>query len=136
MIVICGIFLVITTAVVQIQHSRIVIDEQLSLRAARDIVRSCQLVALSQQRYPATLRDLPPTTTPLAPTDLIGDGAQARKHGYIFSYRRLDDGTGFTLSLDPQVAQQTGGRHFYTDQDGQMHQNAQGPATGDDPVTP
>ena len=135
-VVIAGFALVAFLAVVQIQRARLVIDEQLALRAAREIAKSCQIVSLAQQHYPATLRDLPPSTAPMLETDLLGDGTMAIKHGYMFTYRRLDDGTGFTVSAEPQVPGQTGVRHFFMDQSGRVHERSSGPASNSDPVAP
>jgi hypothetical protein len=44
--------------------------------------------------------------------------ATGTKDGYVFTYLRGETGAGYSISARPAKANQTGARHFFTDQSG------------------
>jgi type IV pilus assembly protein PilA len=133
LIVVAIILIIAAIAIPNLLRARISANEASAVASCRTMNTASITYNSSYGAYPAALSNLGPSGAGVTPTsttaDLLdqvlapaGGGNTSTKSGYNFTYAAAAG--GYTLLADPQVSNQTGVRHFFTDQSGVVRWNA------------
>jgi len=133
LIVVAIILIIAAIAIPNLLRARISANEASAVASCRTMNTASITYNSSYGTYPATLSALGPSNgaTPtsssadlldqvLAPT---GGVNASTKSGYTFTYASATPFNTYTLNADPQVSNQTGVRHFFSDQSGVVRVN-------------
>jgi type IV pilus assembly protein PilA len=151
LIVVAIILIIAAIAIPNLLRARISANEASAVASLRTMNTASITYNSSYGQYPLTLSALGPSNgaTPtstsadlldqvLAPT---GGVLISNKSGYTFTFSPTPAvcsgaaGTCYSVNADPQVSNQTGVRHFYTDQSGVVRWNGTATAGfGDSPL--
>jgi type IV pilus assembly protein PilA len=132
LIVVAIILIIAAIAIPNLLRARISANEASAVASCRTMNTASITYNSSYGNYPQTLSALGPSNgaTPTSSSaDLLdqvlapaGGVLTSSKSGYNFTYAPTTG--GYTLNADPVVSNQTGVRHFYTDQSGVVRWNA------------
>jgi type IV pilus assembly protein PilA len=132
LIVVAIILIIAAIAIPNLLRARISANEASAVASCRTMNTASITYNSSYGNYPATLSALGPSNgaTPTSSSaDLLdqvlapaGGVNASTKSGYTFTY--AVGAGGYTLNADPVVSNQTGVRHFFTDQSGVVRWNA------------
>lgn len=132
LIVVAIILIIAAIAIPNLLRARISANEASAVASCRTMNTASITYNSSYGAYPANLSALGPSNgaTPTSTSaDLLdqvlapaGGGNTSTKSGYNFTYAQTTG--GYTLNADPVVSNQTGVRHFFTDQSGVVRWNA------------
>jgi type IV pilus assembly protein PilA len=137
LIVVAIILIIAAIAIPNLLRARISANEASAVASCRTMNTASITYNSSYGNYPATLSALGPSNgaTPTSSSaDLLdqvlapaGGVNVSSKSGYNFTFAQTAG--GYTLNADPVVSNQTGVRHFYSDQSGVVRWNATAAAT-------
>jgi type II secretory pathway pseudopilin PulG len=107
-------------------------QESSAIATLKMLNMACAEYSTTFGSYPWALTDLqkgPNGGLSSTAADLIDTSlATGTKDGYVFTYLRGVAGAGYSISARPAIANQSGARHFFTDQSGTIRF-----AIGEDP---
>lgn len=139
LIVVAIILIIAAIAIPNLLRARISANEASAVSSLRTINTACITYNSTYGTYPAALSDLGPVTPGGTPTStsadlldqVLGSAAAATtgKSGYLFTYAPGTGDASYTDNADPVAVNQTGVRHFYTDQSGVLRYNVTQAAT-------
>ena len=141
LIVVAIILIIAAIAIPNLLRSRMAANEASAVGSIRTINTSCVTFSVTYGiGFPTSLPNLvgnPPGTATSASADLIDSVLGAGlKSGYAFTLTggAVVNGVNptYTVTADPQVAGQTGTRHFFSDQSGVIRFNLSAQATSTD----
>jgi len=141
LIVVAIILIIAAIAIPNLLRSRMAANEASAVGSIRTINTSCVTFSTTYGiGFPTSLPNLvgnPPGTATSASADLIDSVLGAGlKSGYAFTLTggAVVNGVNptYTVTADPQVAGQTGTRHFFSDQSGVIRFNLSAQATSTD----
>ncbi len=134
LIVVAIILIIAAIAIPNLLRARIAANEASAVSSLRTMNTACITYNTSFNAYPTALTNLAPVASGTTPTSTAADLLDAtlttspfQKSGYTFTF--AGTGTTYSINADPMTANQTGVRHFYTDQTGVIHQNQTATAT-------
>jgi type IV pilus assembly protein PilA len=135
LIVVAIILIIAAIAIPNLLRARIAANEASAVSSLRTMNTACITYNTSFNAYPTALTNLAPVASGTTPTSTAADLLDAtlttapfQKSGYTFTFTS-GAGTVYSVNADPITANQTGVRHFYTDQTGVIHQNQTAAAT-------
>jgi len=137
LIVVAIILIIAAIAIPNLLRARIAANEASAVASLRTMNTASITYNTSYNTYSATLSGLGPSNgaTPTSTSaDLLdqvlapaGGVNTSTKSGYTFTYAPVAGGgvpaATYTINADPQVVNQTGVRHFFTDQSGVVRYN-------------
>ena len=146
LIVVAIILIIAAIAIPNLLRARIAANEASAVASLRTMNTASITYNSSYGAYPLTLSDLGPSGAGVTPTstsaDLLdqvlapsGGVMTSNKSGYTFTFSATPAvcasaaGTCYSVNANPTVANQTGVRHFYTDQSGVVRWNGTAAAT-------
>jgi type IV pilus assembly protein PilA len=122
LIVVAIILIIVAIAVPNLLRTKISANEASAVSSLRTLNSALVLYNSTYGSYPAQLNYLQPPNSgnpTSTAADLIEQGlAGGTKAGYTFTYTAGPGGASYSLIARPLVDNQTGLRHFYTDQSG------------------
>ncbi len=122
LIVVAIILIIAAIAIPNLMRSRITANEASAVSSLRTINSALVLYESTYGSYPAQLNYLQPPNSgnpTSTAADLIDQVlAAGTKAGYVFIYAQGPSGATYSIQARPLVDNQTGLRHFYTDQSG------------------
>jgi type IV pilus assembly protein PilA len=132
LIVVAIILIIAAIAIPNLLRARISANEASAVASCRTMNTASITYNSSYGNYPSALSSLGPSNgaTPTSTSaDLLdqvlapaGGGNTAQKSGYNFTYAQTT--AGYTLNADPVVSNQTGVRHFFTNESGVVRWNS------------
>jgi len=138
LIVVAIILIIAAIAIPNLLRARISANEASAVSSMRTMNTAAITYNSTFGAYPLALSDMGPVTPGSIPTstsaDLLeqvlgGTAVPAVKSGYNFTFATPNAalggtaGTTYSINADPQVNNQTGVRHFYTDESGVIRVN-------------
>jgi prepilin-type N-terminal cleavage/methylation domain-containing protein len=136
LIVVAIILIIAAIAIPNLLRARISANEASAVSSLRTMNTACITYNSTYGNYPAALANLAPVTAPALPTSTSADlldqvlgSNTAQKSGYNFTYTAGTGNASYELLGDPITVNQTGVRHFFTDQSGVIRFDATAVAT-------
>jgi len=133
LIVVAIILIIAAIAIPNLLRARISANEASAVSSLRTINTACITYDTNYQTFPAALSDLGPVAVGSNPTStsadlldqVLGSAAAATtgKSGYLFVYTPANGNLTYTVLANPVAVNQTGVRHFYSDQTAVIRQN-------------
>jgi prepilin-type N-terminal cleavage/methylation domain-containing protein len=134
LIVVAIILIIAAIAIPNLLRARIAANEASAVASCRTMNTASITFNSSYGAYPATPSGLGPSGAGVTPTstsaDLLdhvltpsGGVNVSTKSGYTFTYASTTPFNTYTVNADPVVSNQTGVRHFFTDQSGVVRWN-------------
>jgi len=134
LIVVAIILIIAAIAIPNLLRARISANEASAVASCRTMNTASITYNSSYGTYPTTLSALGPSNgaTPTSSSaDLLdqvlapaGGVNASTKSGYTFTYASATPFNTYTMNADPVVSNQTGVRHFFSDQSGVVRVNA------------
>ncbi len=136
LIVVAIILIIAAIAIPNLLRARISANEASAVSSLRTMNTASITYNSTYGNYPPALANLAPVTAPALPTSTSADlldqvlgSNTAQKSGYNFTYTAGAGNASYTLLGDPITVNQTGVRHFFTDQSGVIRFDAAAVAT-------
>jgi type IV pilus assembly protein PilA len=132
LIVVAIILIIAAIAIPNLLRARISANEASAVSSMRTMNTACITYNSTYGLYPLAISNLAPVVSPALPTSTAADlldqvlapaSGNATKSGYTFTYTSAT-GSVYTILGDPVTVNQTGVRHFFTDQSGVLRFNA------------
>ena len=134
LIVVAIILIIAAIAIPNLLRARISANEASAVSSLRTINTACITYNSTYGQYPAGLANLGPVGAGNTPTSTSSDlldqvlGSAAAtttgKSGYLFTFATANNNNTYTDLGDPVAVNQTGVRHFFTDQSGVIRANS------------
>jgi prepilin-type N-terminal cleavage/methylation domain-containing protein len=131
LIVVAIILIIAAIAIPNLLRARISANEASAVSSMRTMNTACITYNSTYGQYPTAISNLGPVVSPAIPTSTQADlldqvlapaSGVPQKSGYNFTY--TSTGSVYTNNGDPVTVNQTGVRHFFTDQSGVIRFNA------------
>jgi type IV pilus assembly protein PilA len=136
LIVVAIILIIAAIAIPNLLRARISANEASAVSSMRTINTATITYNSTYGSYPPALSNMAPVTAPALPTSTSADlldqilgSNTAQKSGYNFTYAAGAGNSNYTLLGDPVIVNQTGVRHFFSDQSGVIRYDATAIAT-------
>ncbi len=139
LIVVAIILIIAAIAIPNLLRARISANEASAVSSLRTINTACITYNSTFGAYPAGLTNLGPVGAGNTPTStsadlldqVLGSAAAATtgKSGYLFTFATANNNATYTDNADAIAENQTGVRHFFTDQSGVIRANSTATAT-------
>jgi type IV pilus assembly protein PilA len=136
LIVVAIILIIAAIAIPNLLRARISANEASSVSSLRTMNTACITYNSTYGQYPPAASDLGPsggiptsTSADLLDQVLAPASGNASKSGYTFTYAAGAGNASYVINGDPITVNQTGVRHFFTDQSGVLRFNASATAT-------
>ena len=139
LIVVAIILIIAAIAIPNLLRARISANEASAVSSLRTINTACITYNSTYGAYPAALANLGPVGAGNTPTStsadlldqVLGSAAAATtgKSGYLFTFATANNNATYTDNADAIAENQTGVRHFFTDQSGVIRANSSATAT-------
>ncbi len=133
LIVVAIILIIAAIAIPNLLRARISANEASAVSSLRTMNTACITYNSTYGNYPPAVADLGPVTAPALPTSTQADlldqvlapaSGVPQKSGYNFTFAPGTGNASYTINGDPVTVNQTGVRHFFTDQSGVIRFNA------------
>jgi type IV pilus assembly protein PilA len=131
LIVVAIILIIAAIAIPNLLRARISANEASAVSSLRTMNTACITYNSTYGQYPPAASDLGPsggtptsTSADLLDQVLAPTSGNATKSGYTFTYAAAGGNSTYTILGDPVTVNQTGVRHFFTDQSGVLRFNA------------
>jgi type IV pilus assembly protein PilA len=132
LIVVAIILIIAAIAIPNLLRARISANEASAVSSLRTMNTACITYNSTYGQYPAALSNLGPaggglptsTSADLLDQILAPASGASTKSGYTFTFTPGAGNANYTTLADPVTVNQTGVRHFYTDQSGVLRFNA------------
>jgi type IV pilus assembly protein PilA len=133
LIVVAIILIIAAIAIPNLLRARISANEASAVSSMRTMNTACITYNSTYGQYPPAVSDLGPVTAPAIPSSTTADlldqvlapaSGTPQKSGYNFTYAAGAGNATYTINGDPVTVNQTGVRHFFTDQSGVIRFNA------------
>jgi|SRR5271169_6310465 len=131
LIVVAIILIIAAIAIPNLLRARISANEASAVSSMRTMNTACITYNSTYGQYPPAISDLGPVAAGSIPTSTQADlldqvlapaSGVPQKSGYNFTF--TSTGAVYTINGDPVTVNQTGVRHFFTDQSGVIRFNA------------
>jgi prepilin-type N-terminal cleavage/methylation domain-containing protein len=136
LIVVAIILIIAAIAIPNLLRARISANEASAVSSLRTMNTACITYNSTYGNYPPAISDLGPsgglptsTSADLLDQVLAPASGNATKSGYTFTYAAGTGNASYAINGDPVTVNQTGVRHFFTDQSGVLRFNASASAT-------
>jgi type IV pilus assembly protein PilA len=131
LIVVAIILIIAAIAIPNLLRARISANEASAVSSLRTMNTACITYNSTYGNYPPAVSDLGPsggtptsTSADLLDQVLAPASGTPSKSGYNFTYAAANSNATYTILGDPITVNQTGVRHFFTDQSGVLRFNA------------